>query len=110
MNCPKCRTELMVQETFEEIDIDRCPACKGLFLDSGELKALISKKMGNKADTLGFSSTSDHMDKVKAFCVSCNKDMQAMLGPGEIRIERCPDCKAIFLDQGELASLQLYTS
>jgi Zn-finger nucleic acid-binding protein len=40
MNCPKCRIEPMRSETYEGIKIDRCPACKGMFLDRGELAAL----------------------------------------------------------------------
>ena len=110
MKCSKCRTEIMIRETYEGIEVDRCPACKGLYLDIGELKGLINKNMGNTADTLGFSSTSDHMNKVRAFCFRCKKDMQAMIGPGDIRVEKCPECRSIFLDQGELASLQLYKS
>ena len=108
MNCPKCRTETMVQETYEGIEVDRCPACKGLYLDSGELKGLIAARMGNKADTLGFSPTSDHMDVINAFCLRCNKNMNVMVGPGNIRVDLCSKCKGVFLDQGELASIQLY--
>ena len=108
LNCPKCRTESMVKETYEGVEIDRCPACKGLYLDSGELKELIAKKMGNTADTLVFSATSDHMDPIKAYCLRCNKYMNVMVGPGKIRVDLCPNCKAVFLDQGELASIQLY--
>jgi Zn-finger nucleic acid-binding protein len=99
----------MIQETYEKIEIDRCPTCKGILLDSGELKSLISKKIGNKVDTLNFSSTSDTMDNMPSYCFHCNKDMQVMSAIGNIRIERCPNCKSIFLDQGELASLQLYS-
>ncbi len=107
-NCPKCKTEPMKQEIFEGIEVDRCPACKGLYLDSGELKGLLAKKMGNTADTLGFSAISDHMDRINALCHRCNENMNVMIGPGDIRVDLCPNCKAIFLDQGELASIQLY--
>lgn len=110
MNCPKCRIEPMTQETYEGIEIDRCPACKGMFLDQGELLAMISQKMGNTADTLLFSATSDQMDGLEADCTKCNRPMMPMKGPGDIRVDVCPHCKGIFLDQGELATLQLYKS
>ena len=100
----------MIQENYEGTEIDRCPACKGLYLDQGELKTLIEKKMGNAADTLGFSSTSDQMDHMPAVCPKCQIAMDVMVGPIEIRVERCPKCLGVFLDQGELASLQLYKS
>ncbi len=108
MNCPKCRTEPMKPESYEGIEVDRCQACKGLFFDRGELKGMLGKKLGNTADTLVFSATSDQMDHVTAHCPRCSKDMNAMMGPGEIKIDLCPQCNAVFLDQGELASLQLY--
>ena len=100
----------MNPEVYEGIEIDRCPACKGIYLDSGELKEIISKNMGNTADTLKFSATSDHMDKVSAVCYRCNREMEEIRGPGDVKIDLCPGCDAVFLDQGEFATLQLYFS
>ncbi len=108
MNCPKCRIDTMTKETHEGIEVDRCPSCKGLFLDHGELDALLEKKMGNTADTLFFSSTSDQMDDVAAYCPRCQKDMSVKKSQGDIRIDMCDSCGGNFLDQGELASIQLY--
>lgn len=110
LNCPKCRIETMKLEVYEGIEVDRCPACKGIFLDRGELKGMIAKKMGHKADTLLFSAMSDQMDEVPAHCPKCNQDMSPVKGPGEVRIEQCPSCNGVFLDQGELATLQVYYS
>jgi len=109
MNCPKCRIEPMRLETYEGIKIDRCPACKGMFLDRGELEGMIAKKMGNTADTLFFSVTSDQMDEMIALCPRCNLEMTAMKGPEEVRVDVCQSCGGAFLDQGELATLQLYS-
>jgi Zn-finger nucleic acid-binding protein len=100
----------MKSETYEGIEIDRCPACKGMFLDRGELKGMIAKKMGNTADTLFFSVTSDQMDELTGLCPHCNREMTAMKGPGEVRVDVCQGCGGAFLDQGELATLQLYSS
>ena len=108
MNCPKCRIESLKPETYENIEIDRCPACKGMFLERGELDGMISKKMGNTADTLAFSATSDQMDEVSASCPRCSRKMAVMKAAGEVRIDVCQNCGGAFLDQGELATLQLY--
>jgi Zn-finger nucleic acid-binding protein len=108
MNCPKCPKETMIKEVYEGVEVDRCPTCKGIFFDKGELKTLIDKKMGNTADTLNFSSTSDQMDKMPAFCSRCNRDMAVAKGPGTVRVDVCQQCGGAFLDQGELATLQLY--
>ncbi|MBN2495649.1 MAG: zf-TFIIB domain-containing protein [Deltaproteobacteria bacterium] len=108
MKCPKCRKIEMDRETYEGIEIDRCPACKGMFLDRGELKALISKDQGNVADNLAFSPTSDTMDAIEAHCFRCNKKMTPVQAPGDVLVNLCENCGAIFLDQGELATLQLH--
>lgn len=108
MKCPKCRIENMKQETYEGIEVDRCPSCKGLFLDKGELPQMMQKQMGNTADTLGFSATSDQMDELAALCSKCNRQMIAVNGPGDIRVDFCQGCGGLFLDQGELATIQLY--
>jgi uncharacterized protein len=43
MKCPKCGHDLKTQ-TLAEIDIDRCTHCEGIFLDAGEIDALVRKK------------------------------------------------------------------
>ena len=43
IQCPKCEGTLD-ELTFEEVKIDRCNKCKGVWLDSGELEQLISKQ------------------------------------------------------------------
>jgi len=50
------------------------------------------------------------MDAVAAHCHRCDKPMTAGTGPAELRIDRCEECGGIFLDQGELATLQLHGS
>jgi uncharacterized protein len=108
--CPKCRKEKMRPETYEGVEIDRCPVCKGLFFDKGELEELLAKDEGNVADTLSFSATSDAMDQVRAHCPRCDKDMDAVTGPADVRMDVCRQCRGVFLDQGELATLQLAKS
>ena len=108
MNCPKCRTEPMVQEVYAEIEVERCPVCKGLYLDRGELEGLIAKQQGNTADALNFSATSDAMDEVPAQCARCQRPMTPCVVPADVRIDWCSACGGVFLDQGELATLQLH--
>ena len=109
MNCPKCNKEKMNDEVFESVHIERCPVCKGIYLDKGELEALLKEQMGNAADTLFFSHLSDQMDAQKAHCHKCDHPMTPQKTVGDIRIDRCEKCEGAFLDQGELATIQLYT-
>lgn len=109
MNCPKCRREPMKPETYEGIEIDRCPVCKGMFFEKGELEQMIVRQVSG-ADTFAFSSTSDVMDDVAAHCTRCDQDMIAHTGAADLRVDICEKCGGIFLDQGELATVQLHRS
>lgn len=42
MRCPRCNAAL-AETRFEEVSIDRCDNCGGIWLDSGELAQLIQK-------------------------------------------------------------------
>lgn len=42
MRCPRCAAAL-AETKFEEVLIDRCDNCGGIWLDSGELAQLIKK-------------------------------------------------------------------
>ena len=42
MKCPRCSAAL-TETKFEEVLIDRCDNCGGIWLDSGELAQLIQK-------------------------------------------------------------------
>lgn len=39
MKCPKCGADL-VETDFHHIKIDRCPDCKGVWFDAGEVEML----------------------------------------------------------------------
>lgn len=40
--CPKCG-ETLEEILFQEIMVDRCPGCQGVWLDSGELERLTAQ-------------------------------------------------------------------
>jgi eukaryotic-like serine/threonine-protein kinase len=105
-NCPKCRIEEMRTESIEGVEIDRCPACQGIFLDSGELAILLRNKLGEKADNPIFVSTPEILDSAKAICLRCNQEMELVQAPFAIFVDVCHNCGGIFLDAGELSSLQ----
>ena len=43
IQCPKCEGTLD-ELTFDEIQIDRCNKCNGVWLDAGELEQLVSNQ------------------------------------------------------------------
>jgi uncharacterized protein with PIN domain len=43
MRCPKCGSNL-VEEKHEEVMVDRCTGCNGLYFDAGELEIVLKAK------------------------------------------------------------------
>ncbi len=43
MHCPKCGQKLTT-EICDSVEIDVCPSCKGVWLDAGELGAIVESK------------------------------------------------------------------
>ncbi len=45
LTCPKCQESMRTYER-NGVNVDQCTSCKGIFLDRGELEALISAEAG----------------------------------------------------------------
>jgi Zn-finger nucleic acid-binding protein len=43
MKCPACKTPDLLMTERQAIEIDYCPACRGVWLDRGELDKLIAR-------------------------------------------------------------------
>lgn len=41
--CPQCQSTTMVDKILDDVAIDICPECKGVWLDSGELDKIIER-------------------------------------------------------------------
>jgi enterochelin esterase-like enzyme/Zn-finger nucleic acid-binding protein len=108
--CPKCRTEPMRQEVHGDVEIDRCPVCKGIFLDAGELETLLSAEIGRSVDGLSFTGVSEMMDGATAWCIRCGSEMGPVRTIAGVLVNVCDRCGTVFLDQGELAALELFRS
>ncbi|MDP7033341.1 MAG: zf-TFIIB domain-containing protein [Planctomycetota bacterium] len=117
MNCPHCQNTL-TQEDYEGVEIDRCTACEGIYLDDGELKHI------NDAREKTFSpeeiSAVDGIQKqVQAHseeavgsiqcpkCTDSQMNRQNYAGQTGIVIDRCPNCKGLWLDAGEVEKIQI---
>jgi Zn-finger nucleic acid-binding protein len=73
MTCPRCNTQLIATDR-QGVEIDHCPVCRGIWLDRGELDALIDKTtqaMFNRSNEFVYhdpykrSFTSHHEDDDK---------------------------------------------
>lgn len=51
MKCPKCGHDLK-EEPVEDVMVDRCTFCEGLYLDAGELEKLFLRKADERKGLL----------------------------------------------------------
>lgn len=106
MKCPKCDGVYMTLETWPGTEIERCPRCQGIYLDAGELEQMLASVDASRVDLPVFTALSEEHDLVQGLCHRCQVAMEPILGPRNMRLDRCPKCGAIFLDQGELAEMR----
>ena len=53
MRCPKCGGHLVTKD-FSKLQIDQCPDCQGVWLDAGEMEAVMSlEERGFMSKALG---------------------------------------------------------
>lgn len=103
--CIKC-LNVMVPQMVQEVEVDICPKCGGMWLDREEIRELASKSdqelssLRGKLERLSPSRpVSDGETEVP--CPACGgKLMVANLGP--VFIEHCSACDGVYLDKGEL--------
>lgn len=43
MNCPRCPESVLAEREREGVTVDACPACRGIWLDRGELERLVAR-------------------------------------------------------------------
>ena len=98
MNCPRCRTELKLQE-YRGIQVDRCPECKGLWLDHPELDQLEDTVMDDDVakGTMEYASRESDIS-----CPTCGDLMTTFnYRAYNLPIDYCPKEHGFWLDAGE---------
>lgn len=54
--CPRCVTATMPQVSLGDVEVEECPECQGIWLDSGEISRLIDlyekKELQGKSETV----------------------------------------------------------
>jgi Zn-finger nucleic acid-binding protein len=104
--CPDCRIEMEVQRYYG-VTVDVCPACAGLWLDEGELRALM------QIDPLILLSIEDRAlpdvqynpdETVQRRCPRCAIPLHPYryLYDSPVELDGCEQCHGIWVDNGEL--------
>ncbi len=106
MDCPVCKTAMIVLE-IEEVEIDYCTDCAGIWLDTGELELLLEDFEQAAAVLQSFAPAQS--DETPRKCPICLKKMDKVLvgeadGKREL-IDRCPKGHGLWFDRGELKDI-----
>ncbi|MCC6283789.1 MAG: zf-TFIIB domain-containing protein [Phycisphaerales bacterium] len=105
--CPKCESA-MQRVRVNEIEIDRCAGCGGLWLDALEKDKLIADRAAALAADTGDAKVGKELDS--EVLIHCPRDRSRMIHmvdrrQGHVGFESCKVCGGVFLDAGELRDL-----
>lgn len=102
MKCPVC-DELMIVLELEEIEIDYCTGCEGVWLDGGELELLL-EEASEKEAVLSSFIVDDSSGEIKIRCPICIKKMEKVTVGKEnkILLDKCKNNHGLWFNKGEL--------
>lgn len=105
MNCTHCQKPMIILE-LEQVEIDTCTHCGGLWLDRGELDLLL-EDAGASQKLLSRVSDLERIREKNIPCPRCGTPMEKHRAGSETQavIDSCPHHHGIWFDHGELAVL-----
>jgi Zn-finger nucleic acid-binding protein len=103
MKCPACNNTMIILE-HEQIEIDYCPECCGVWLDGGELELMLDSP--DEARRLpALFAENPHPAGVPRKCPICRKKMtEVRVGTVEppLLIDKCKRHHGLWFDKNEL--------
>ena len=107
MKCPKCSSK-MEKVKYQNVEVDKCIECKGIWFDAMELEELIKMQGSEIIDTNDKKLRKKYNNIESIKCPKCSMLMINMvdLDQPHIWYEQCNKCAGIFLDAGEFKDLK----
>ncbi len=101
----------MIILEYEQVELDFCARCRGVWLDAGELELLL----GGNTPVRGFMTAGGKAGASKEKprrCPICRKKMAKEVtgGPRPVTYDRCLRGDGIWFDRGELLTVIRYGS
>ncbi len=106
MNCPKCETKTLVAANIRGTQVDRCPACGGIWFDHRELGALLEESASSLRPLRG-GREQDELNIKRGVCPRDGSRLMRVCSAEQpdVVVDSCPQCQGIWLDGGELDKL-----
>jgi len=106
VDCPICDNAMITLE-LDDVEIDYCLECGGIWLDSGELEMLLGDRDKAEALIASFQVDADSAEKRRK-CPICDKKMsKIVVGKSKPRllIDKCRKGHGLWFDKGELQDI-----
>lgn len=106
MDCPVCSNAMITLE-LDDVEIDHCLGCGGIWLDAGELEMLLGDCQQAKSVVESFKTARSCEEKPRR-CPICLKKMEKILVGDDAKsvlIDRCRKADGLWFDSGELEDI-----
>ena len=106
MDCPVCKNAMITLE-LQEVEIDHCIDCGGIWLDAGELEILLGEP-AKARHLLGSFKTGKTSTEQQRKCPICMKKMRKIIvGSSKpvLLIDKCRRADGLWFDKGELQDI-----
>lgn len=106
MKCPKCEQARLKKIKVNELEVDHCDECGGVWCDQSELAQLLELKPA-ELKQLRRGSAHAGANQARGNCPRCGTVMVRVASAQQRRVtlDKCPDCDGAWLDGGELRAL-----
>ena len=111
LSCPHCRHFALEPVHLQDIEVDVCTHCGGMWFDAAELDQVIRQYDPDYPKTkLTTEEMGSRTQKARWLCPACRAPLDSYeFEPGsELQIDICEQCQGIWLEHGELDHAKAY--
>ena len=108
VHCPVCDHELETA-LIDDVPACHCPNCRGLLLSSTEFRRVVEDRRaayGGPEVAVALPHPIEMERKIVCPCCHQSMEVHPYYGAGRAIIDSCAACQLIWIDQGELTSLE----
>jgi Zn-finger nucleic acid-binding protein len=106
MDCPVCKNAMITLE-LQDVEIDLCTECDGIWLDAGELEMLLGEpeKAKQLLNSFNIDNTSSEKPRKCPICLKKMKKIVVGSSKPVLLIDKCSRGDGLWFDKGELKDI-----